>query len=504
MKLVTSVVFTPILLALASLYVCGTALAIDIESFEFNDLNGTALASAANTANPGNQWSTPSGGADMLPSDVQSGSYRVIKDFDAFAQNHLDIDNIDSGTVYLTVTMSGWKFTTDGGLVDTAGPEEVRFAFMNTDGLVGVEITAQMQIRRNTTTGNIELFGDAFGTAGSTNLEAVAPLATEQTNPFTMVLALDLDSNSYEVFYKDGANPSQVLGLGAISRVRGANSIRFAVNNNLGSTNLYPTVIDEQANIDRIALTDTNPLTDLISLEVNRDTGAMTLVNTSGAAISNIESHSITSTVGGLDSTQWKTITGNYDSPGGSVDSDDLWMVDSSTKTELGESMQTGNGDPEDGGSLSISQSVVLDVSTASTPGVWIQSPFEDVHMVLNLAGGVSRTVDVNFVGNGGEKWAIADLDFDTDIDTADWIIFNANSETDLSAFSVAESYQRGDLDSDGINSVLDFGIFKDRFNTANGIGSFEAMIAGVPEPSCAVMACIAFIGVSVVRRKSY
>ena len=48
--------------------------------------------------------------------------------------------------------------------------------------------------------------------------------------------------------------------------------------------------------VDRIAVTDTNPFTDLITLEVDRDSGTMTLRNTSGVGLTGLESYSITST----------------------------------------------------------------------------------------------------------------------------------------------------------------------------------------------------------------
>lgn len=484
--------------------------AVDIEAFEFNDFNGTTLENAANSVNPGRLWSVTNGGADMAPSSVESGSYRIIKDQVGLAQNRLDIDNITSGVVYLSATFSSWKFTAPSG-GDAAGPEQVRLAFLNSDGVTGTEITAQVQVRRSPETDDqspnfqrIELRGNAEGGNGAEDIQTLAPLATQQTNPFTMVLALDQESDYYEVFYKDGTNPTQVLGRASISRVRDANSIRLAVNNNLGSTNLFPVFVDEQANIDRIALSDTNPLSDLISLEIDRDTGAMKLKNTSGAAINNIESYSITSAVGGLDSAQWKTVTGNYDnSPGnGSFDNNDFWTITSSSSSELSEAMQTGNGAPEDGGSLFIGQNVVLDISPLSTPGAWIRNPTEDVHMVLNLAGGITRTVDVNFVGNGGARWEIADLNFDGDIDVDDWTIFSSHAETDLSSLSVAEAYQRGDLDGDGVNSFLDFVIFKDVYNASNPLISFEAMIAGVPEPSTLTFVLVAALGLSASRRK--
>ena len=475
---------------------------VDIEVFEFNDSNGTELMNAANSVTS-NQWSTPNAGADMFPSSVESGSYRIIKDFDGLAQNHLDIDNITSGTVYLSATFSSWKFTGH----DPNNPEQVRLAFLNTDGVVGSEITAQMQIRRSPETdpnaddyGRIELRGDAAGTAGSSDISFLAPLNTEQTNPFTMVLALDQGSDTYEIFYKDGTNPTQVLGRASISRVRDANSVRLAVNNNLGSTNLFPTFIDEQVNIDRIALTDDNPLTDLITLEVDRDTGAMTLKNTSGAVINNIESYSITSESGALDSSQWKTIAGNYDdsvSGDGSVDSNDLWSVGSTTAFELSESMQTGNADPEDGGTLSIGQNVELDLTPLSAPGTWLKNPGEDVHMVLTLAGGETRTVSVDYIGNGGARFGSGDLDFDGDIDGNDWLIFNSFAETDLSSLSPAEAYQRGDLDGNLTNDVEDFDEFKDLYNATNPIVPFEQMIAGIPEPGSILLAFFGVVGLA-------
>ncbi len=483
-----------LLLAAAALFT-GSSRAANLELFEFNDANGTPLASAANAINGANLWTES---PNMGDSSVASGSYRVIKDFTGLSSNYLQIDNITSGKAYIVAEMANWKFTG----FDNAALEQIRFAFLDDDtGIDGNVITAQVQIGRNTA-GGIELTGTAIGTAGAANISNVVPLPTEQTAPFTVVLALDKDSESFEVFYKDGSNPSQVLGLGAVSRVRDGNSIRFAVNNNFGSTNFFPDIIDEQFNINRFAVTDTNPFTDLISLEVDRDTGAMTLTNTSGAAISAIEGISILSDVGALDASQWKSVTNHYDgNSGGDVDSDDNWGIDSATPFELSESMLAGG--PGDGGALAINQIVEFDIAPGAAPGTWVQSPFEDIRMELTLAGGATRTVDVNFTGNGGAKWAIGDLNFDTEIDEDDWLIFISHAEEDLSSYSLAEAYQRGDLDGDGINSVVDFGLFKNAYEAANGGGSFDAMLAGVPEPNSFLLACFVAVGLATVRRES-
>ena len=195
------------------------------------------------------------------------------------------------GKIYLVARMSGWAFRQS---LPTDPNEEIRFGFLNDDtGISGNTITAEMQIRRNAA-GSIELFGRALGT-GATAIPSTASLATDQTNPFTAVLEVDLDSDAYKVFYKDGSNPSQLLGLGAISTSRDANSVRFAANNNFGSTNVFPTVIDEQFLIDRIAVATTNPLTDLVNVIIDRDDSSLTLLNNTGLSLANLESISITS-----------------------------------------------------------------------------------------------------------------------------------------------------------------------------------------------------------------
>jgi hypothetical protein len=209
----------------------------------------------------------------------------------------------------------------------------------------------------------------------------------------------------------------------------------------------------------------------------------MTLRNTSGTALTGLEGYSITSTAGALDPAKWKTVTGNYDSAGnGSVDNAP-WAVTTSSKTELAEAFQSGNG-----GGLTNGQAVALSLPMPMSD-TWIKSPYEDVHMTLDFASG-PRTVNVNFIGNGGVKWENGDLNFDNDITGADWLIFIANAETNLSGSSRAERYQRGDLNNDGFNNIADFIQFESIYDTANGGGSFDLMLASlnVPEPTGVIL----------------
>lgn len=445
--------------------------AADIESFEFNDSPGTSLAFAANTAKPGNQWIED---PQMFPSDVRNGRYNITLESSNLESNYLQIDNITGGTYYLTAAIAAWKF---GSTLDPANLEEVRFGFLNDDTspTFGSTITAQMTLRRNSA-GDIELVGDALGT-GSANIAGTATFAAIRTTPLTVALEINKTSNTYKVFYKDNTLATQVLGIGAIAPARNGNAIRFATNNSFGEGNTdYPVVpADEVFSIDRIALSNMNPFSDLITLEVNRADGAMTLRNTSGAAINDVQSYSIASPAGGLNPAGWAPIAGG---------------TNSSSNTQLMQSFSTAIN-------LANGQNIVL----SSAAGAWLQSPIEDLNMVLTLTGGATRTVNVNFIENGGARFAAGDLNFDGSITAADYLILTANAETSLTGLTRVQQYRAGDLGGDGFNSIADFVQFKTLYEQANGSGSFAAMLASVPEPNGITLWALAG-GVAISRRR--
>lgn len=467
----------------------GVVRAVDLEAFEFNDPDFTELQNAVNSANNGNNWSTDL--QNLTESIVLNGKFRVaLFNPDVFVPSYLQIDNVDStvsGSRFIVAEMSGWDIRG----FDAANGEQIRFGFIDDDtGVSGSRVTAQMQIARNTTTMEMQIEGNAIG-QGSTDISLEPTVNTVQTEPFTMVLELNKTSNTYEVFYKDGTKPSQSLGIGAVAPDRDGNSVRFVIVDNFGSE------VGEFFDIERVALTDVNPLTDLLTLEVNRDNGVMRLINTTGGPLNGLESYSITSNVGALDPNGWTPITDNYDNsagPGdGSVDADDDWAIGASSSLAFNESAQGG-----DGGTLASAQEVVLSTSGGS----WVKNPMEDLRMELLFAGGVTRRANVNFVGNGGKRFEVGDLNFDGSLTEADWSIFIAGAETDLSGLSIPEAYQRGDFDGDGVNSIQDFGAFKTAFDAANGAGAFAAMLANIPEPGSATLFTIAGALLAVVRRR--
>jgi hypothetical protein len=132
-----------------------------------------------------------------------------------------------------------------------------------------------------------------------------------------------------------------------------------------------------------------------------------------------------------------------------------------------------------------------------------LRSPFEDLQIELTAANGDPVLVNVSYAnGPGGGPLLRSDLNGDGAIDAADWPQFYENTLTDLSAFSPAGQYVRGDLDADGDNDVFDFTIFKGDFDAANGAGAFAAMSGGVPEPSAIVLVAIGLLIVAATARR--
>jgi len=217
-----------------------------LEDFPFDDADGTLLADAANAANPGNQWSVDT--TDQTETAVEAGALVVRKNNDGFATNFLQIDNITSGQAWLVAEFAGGTFAE---AFDPSEREEIRFAFLDNDtGTGGSTLTAQMQIERNDD-GTVQLVGNNAG--AGTDIPGALPLPLSQDGLFTLVLALDKDANTYEVFTRDGNGPFSSLGTGDVDPTRNGNSLRFVTNNGFGAEG-------EFFALDRVYLTDTNPI----------------------------------------------------------------------------------------------------------------------------------------------------------------------------------------------------------------------------------------------------
>jgi hypothetical protein len=216
-----------------------------LEDFRFNDPNNTSLGSAANSANPGNQLIPDT---DHNPTiQVLGGSLNIVKNDTSTVNEGLDFDDVSSGTLWVVAAFKGWAFP---GPAISTDVEDIRFGFMGTEDIIpppSSTVLAEMLIRRNTTTGGMELLGTALG-AGGTNTPAVA-VNTIQTERFTMAMRVDQDNNVYEVYYKDGVSSFVSVGTGTLEPTRDALVFRFTVNNFIGD------VSGEFANLDRFFIT---------------------------------------------------------------------------------------------------------------------------------------------------------------------------------------------------------------------------------------------------------
>jgi hypothetical protein len=95
----------------------------------------------------------------------------------------------------------------------------------------------------------------------------------------------------------------------------------------------------------------------------------------------------------------------------------------------------------------------------------------------------------------------LGDINHDGAFDAADWATYITWAQVNLTGLSPTQAYDRGDLNLDGVNNLTDMDLFMDAFDAAHGAGAFAAMLAGVPEPGAAVLACIGAVFIKKFRR---
>ena len=234
-----------------------------------------------------------------------------------------------------------------------------------------------------------------------------------------------------------------------------------------------------------------------LTLTVNRTTGAVTF--SSPTPLTRVVGYDIRSNDGALKPTGWIPVTGHYDSPAnggnGSVDSNDAWTVlstDPNDKTSLAEFSFSVS--PGDGGTIG---------GTAVNLGsIWTRSPFQDLTatVIVDNAGTPVR-IGANVVYTGVAP-VVGDLDGDGNVNMADWTAFKSGQGAVNDTLTAVAAYQKGDINGDFAHTLQDFDLFADAYDVANGVGSFAAMVAGVPEPSSALL-LISGLAACVLRRRA-
>ncbi|MEM6732834.1 MAG: hypothetical protein AAF658_14845, partial [Myxococcota bacterium] len=219
---------------------------------------------------------------------------------------------------------------------------------------------------------------------------------------------------------------------------------------------------------------DVGLITTDAAIGIDRATGEVTL-STSSGALGNVVSYSLNSGAGALNAAGWTPIDGRLDSPDGdgTFDADDDWLAAAGSATSLSEEVVSAA--PGDGAAV-------------TTTGVglgpaWVPSPLEDVTATVVVNdGGVLRPLAIE-VAYTGAAIVSGDLDGDGDIDVDDWSQFKLGQGVVDGTMSALEAYRLGDLDGNFDHNLFDFDLFADAFDLANGAGSFQALLQGVPEP---------------------
>lgn len=237
---------------------------------------------------------------------------------------------------------------------------------------------------------------------------------------------------------------------------------------------------------------DVGLITTDATMTIDRGTGEIAFSTLSGT-LENVVSYTLGSGAGALDATGWTPVDGRLDSPDGdgTFDADDDWLAAVGSEFSLSE--QVVSETPGDGGSVT--------TTGISLGGAWSPSPLEDVTAtVIVNDGGELRPLAIE-VAYTGAAIVSGDLDGDGDIDADDWAMFKLGQGVVNGGMTALEAYRLGDLDGNFDHNFFDFDLFADAFDLANGTGSFQALLQGVPEPSSAAVLIFA-IGFSAFGRR--
>ena len=211
-----------------------------------------------------------------------------------------------------------------------------------------------------------------------------------------------------------------------------------------------------------------NQLNDLgaarLSLEVNRETGEVTLLNTHPSDGVSFNSYQVSSDAGAIRAAEWNDLAGNPGFSGASSEgAGDGWEPDaSSNENRLIESFFLGDGTLASGSQVSL--------GNVFTPG----GP-EDLNFIYRDSFGTLIDLDnIDYVGEfiGFDS---ADFDRDNDVDSNDLAIL-------LNAFGTTDA---GDTNEDGETTGADFLNWQ---RQATATQSLAVGITAIPEPSSIIL----------------
>jgi len=235
-------VIRPLLCLLAGATLIAPARAEQIAEWKFDDPAGTSLKSSANSESGSGAWNA------NFDATVTDGSGKLVskKPSGGIWNTYYRLPENTPKKLWVIVELAGWNL--NGAKVK----EAVRAGFCATDTDDKPMVVAQAVLERKPD-GSISLRGDALGDGSTTIAGDTSSLQQQQTTPLTIVVGLDQDAGTYSLATREMDGTTKVLGTGKTSPARAAKYVRFSIAGDL-------TDPEEQVSIERIAVTDTDPL----------------------------------------------------------------------------------------------------------------------------------------------------------------------------------------------------------------------------------------------------
>lgn len=304
-----------------------------------------------------------------------------------------------------------------------------------------------------------------------------APLIDESTNltagVWQNIAVTSNGQNGRIQVFVDGALTQEIDSVAVAGFRSGLALNEVYLSTNRGQNKLFQGLMDD------VRVYDTAAVSELLSISgsaiprlvVDRDNGAASISIPAGGTTEQIISYTITSTNGVLDPAQWQPISGGTGSA-----------------TSLSESFAATSINP---------------AAPVSLGDVWRKGPFEDLYATALLGDGTTTlTLPVAFEGNGGNAFLFGDL-FDTGdgVDLDDWVQFKSGQGANLGSMTRIDAYRLGDLDGDGDNDGIDFALFEQAYDDANGLGAFRLALT-VPEPTTLCLTLVLGLGLAARRAR--
>jgi hypothetical protein len=220
-------------------------------------------------------------------------------------------------------------------------------------------------------------------------------------------------------------------------------------------------------------------VTPYVSIDVDRATGEVKLLNTTAGAVS-FSAYQVSSAAGSLQTASWQDVAGNPGFPTGNGTGNG-WEKDlASNEHQLLETFLTGSSNLAAGGQISL--------------GPVFAGGTEDLTFRFRTAGGTVIDSLVNYVGVAPALFG--DYNDDQRVDAADYVVWRKRLGSNITLPNENPTVTPNQVTPE------DYTVWRNNFGAGSG-GSAASLGTAVPEPQCACLLgyAVASVGLFIGRR---